>query len=157
MRVGVDVQGEDAIVAALERHGSAYLDRVFTEVEQTSAKASIRPFHAALTVLYASKEAVLKVLQTPGGVPLTDVEILLPDAGPPTVNLAGVAHQLAEDQRLGPVMLSTSHDGSVAVAFAIAALVAAGSGDAPDSGADRFTEECDGQQGGGRDRPRDPG
>lgn len=120
MRVGVDVQGEAAVRDAIERHGAAYLDRVFTEVEQTSAKVSITPFHRMLTMTYAAKEAVLKVLGSPGGVPLTDVEILLHDTGSPTVRLGRVADRLAEDQRIGPVALSTSHDGTVAIAFAIA-------------------------------------
>jgi holo-[acyl-carrier protein] synthase len=121
VRVGVDVQGEAAVAEAVERHGAAYLDRVFTEVEQTSAHLSTTDFTRVIAQIYAAKEAVLKVLGSPGGVPLTDVEILLIDTGSPKVRLGGVARRLAEDQRIGPVMLSTSHDGPVVIAFAIAA------------------------------------
>lgn len=123
MRVGIDVQGEEAVARAWADFGAAYLDRVYTQVEQTSSYAGEPTFLRGLTALYASKEAVLKVLESPGGVPLTDVEILLPDAGPAKVRLGGVAHRLARDLGIGPVSLSVSHDGPVAIAIAIAADV----------------------------------
>ena len=67
--------------------------------------------------MFAAKEAVAKALGTGfAGFGMADVEILADERGRPTVYLHGGAAKLADGAR---VHLSISHDGGMALAFAV--------------------------------------
>ena len=70
---------------------------------------------------FAAKEAISKVLGT--GVRYIrwrEVEILPGPAGKPYVILHGRASAVAAGLRLGPVSVSITHTGDLAIAFAVA-------------------------------------
>lgn len=115
-RVGCDVQAVAEVAQALADHGQRYLDRVFTPAEQAWCGGRAE----RLATRFAAKEAVLKALGSADGVELTEVEIKTGTSGRPELALHGVAREFAEDLRIGPVDVSTSHSGGFAFAVAVA-------------------------------------
>ena len=118
---GVDLVHCPRIAAVLDRHGEAFLHRVFgpQELEYCLGRKDPLPHLAAR---FAVKEAVFKALGTGwrGGLKWTDVQTL-PDAlGRPTLRLSGQTAALAA--RLGIVrwLVSISHSGQYAIASVLA-------------------------------------
>ncbi len=115
-RTGCDVQRIDDVEVAVETFGARYLDRVYTTAEQDACAAGGA---SSLAARFAAKEAVLKLIGTADGVDLRSIEIIS-DHGRPAVRLTGRAAALAEAAELGPIDVSLSHSGAVALAFAVA-------------------------------------
>lgn len=130
-RVGVDVQQVDAVAEALVSLGQRYLDRLHTPAEQADVAGPDADRGAASSTTlaheyagrFAGKEAVLKLLGAPDGVDPRDVEVVRSKEGRPRVRLSGHAAEQARALGLGPVDLSISHDGNLAVAVAVALSV----------------------------------
>ena len=121
-RVGIDLVAIDTVAAALDRHGTRYLDRTFTADEQQACHAAGGPDAARLAACFALKEAAVKVLQ-PGpqdAVPWTDVEARPLGPGRWTVVLRGRAAELAADAGLGPLAASLTTARGHAAAVVIA-------------------------------------
>ena len=119
-RTGCDLQRIDDVSDAIRDFGDRYLDRIYTPAEQEAGRlggaASLAGYLAAR---FAAKEAVLKLIGTADGVDPRDVEITHQD-GRPVVRLSGLAATLAEEAGLGPIDLSLSHSGDLALAVAVA-------------------------------------
>jgi holo-[acyl-carrier protein] synthase len=115
-RTGCDVQRVEEVADAVRDFGSRYLDRVYTSLEQESFRSG---GPASLAARFAAKEAVLKLIGVADGVDLRSVEIGNP-GGRPDVRLSGRAAELAEEANLGPIDVSLSHTGDVALAVAVA-------------------------------------
>lgn len=117
---GVDFVETRRIAELLERHGQAFLDRVFTPLEQAYCHGRKRELEH-LAGRFAAKEAVLKVLGTGWrrGVAWTDVEVVNAPSGQPSIRLAGRCAQIAAEQSLGEVLISISHTDTHAMASAI--------------------------------------
>lgn len=94
--------------------------RLFTVAEL--ANSALHPARQAekLAGRFAAKEAVLKALGTglAAGIRWHDVEITNGSAGEPLVLLHGRALELAAEKGVHKVLLSISHDGGMAIAFA---------------------------------------
>jgi holo-[acyl-carrier protein] synthase len=115
-RAGCDLQRIDDVTDAVRTFGARYLDRVYTAGEQ-QAFATGGP--ASLAARFAAKEAVMKLLGTGDGVDPRSIEVAQ-EEGRPVVRLTGRAADLADAGGFGPIDLSLSHTGDVALAVAVA-------------------------------------
>jgi holo-[acyl-carrier protein] synthase len=114
---GVDAAEIPRVARAYERWGQRFLDRVFTPAEQRYCGTRAQ----RLAGRFAAKEAISKVLGT--GIRYIrwrEMEILPDPRGKPVVTLYGRALSVAANLRLGPVSVSITHTGDLALAFAMA-------------------------------------
>ena len=121
--IGVDHVVIDDIAASLARFGRGYEHRIITDAERTiAANRTPAAYLGFLAGRFAGKEAIVKALRYPHSRPLawTDIEILAHEEGWPLVTLHGPAHQHAQAQGFSDVAVSISHEGTVAIAVAIA-------------------------------------
>ena len=93
LAIGSDLCNIDRIQAALDRFGTRFEARVFTDLEQ--AKAASRPFTRAGTLAkrFAAKEAFSKAVGTgfKRGVFMKDIGVVNARSGAPTLALTGGA------------------------------------------------------------------
>ena len=113
----VDIASTERLLADPSGH---FVKRCFTSDEQ--ADVGEGPERAArLSGRFATKEAVLKALGTGfgAGVGFRDVEVVILAGGAPTIALHGKPAQLADALGISRWLVSTSHEGSMAVASVI--------------------------------------
>jgi holo-[acyl-carrier protein] synthase len=116
VRVGVDLIEIERIRRALERHGSGFRDRCFTDAEQAYCDGKPNPAqHYAGR--FAAKEAVGKALGC--GVHFTWREIELVGRPKPGVKLSGRTAAYAERVGAGEIELSMTHSRELAAAVAV--------------------------------------
>jgi holo-[acyl-carrier protein] synthase len=114
---GIDSVRIDRIEETVERFGARFLDRVYTEREQSYCEG--RPH--SLAARWAAKEAVAKALGCGiGDVRWDEIEILSDHHGAPTLHLHGAAAQLAEARNLHQWAVSITHETGHALAFVVA-------------------------------------
>jgi holo-[acyl-carrier protein] synthase len=141
--LGVDIIEVGRVRGVLERHGEAFLTRVFLPEELPAEPSGlVREAHGAkrgpgrkkktvlggpghmehLAGLFAAKEAVMKALGTgwSRGIGWTDIRILSDRHGKPHVRLTGEAGKYARRTGIAEMAVSISHTGTLAVAVAIA-------------------------------------
>jgi len=118
LRTGVDLIEISRIEEAIARHGSHYLERIYTpsELEQCGRRAE------SLAGRFAAKEAAAKALGSGiGDVSWKDIEILGDEANAPVLRLHGVALKKAHDLNLTTWSVSISHSQSHSIAMVVAA------------------------------------
>ncbi|HEX40550.1 MAG TPA: holo-[acyl-carrier-protein] synthase [Phycisphaerales bacterium] len=118
---GIDLVDFPRIEQMAQRHGSRFLDRVFTPAEQRYAEAS-RNTYEKLAGRFAAKEAILKLVGTGwrGKIAWTDIEIVNNPAGQPLVNLSGEVRKIAESLGIVQISVSITHTAQFAIASAVA-------------------------------------
>ena len=118
---GIDLVDCPRIEAMIERHGSRFLDRVFTKLEQDYA-ADAQNRIERLAGRFAAKEAVLKLLGTGwrGKIAWTDIEVIGNSFGQPIVSLSGEVKRIADEKDIGPVSVSITHTANFVMASAVA-------------------------------------
>jgi holo-[acyl-carrier protein] synthase len=118
---GIDLVDCPRIEQMLERHGSHFLDRVFTPTEQEQASV-IKNRIERLSGRFAAKEAILKMLGTGwrGKIAWTDIEIINNPLGQPKVTLSGEVKKIASKLDVGEISLSISHTANFVMASATA-------------------------------------
>lgn len=118
---GIDLVDFPRIESMLERHGTRFLDRVFTEREQSDADSTKNRIER-LAGRFAAKEAILKLLGTGwrGKIAWTDIEITNNTMGQPVVEFSGEVKRLARECRIEQVALSITHTANFAIASAVA-------------------------------------
>jgi holo-[acyl-carrier protein] synthase len=115
---GVDLVEIERFQAALSRHGSRFLERVFTPAELEEAGEHL----ASLAARFAAKEAVAKALGTGiGPVGWREIEVRRGSARQPLLRLHGAAAQLSAELGLTQWSVSLSHSQGMAIAVAFAA------------------------------------
>ncbi len=120
--IGTDITECLRIARMIERHGEAFIARVYTPAEirycQTR-KQSTQHF----TGRWAAKEAVLKALGTGWrrGISWRDIEILNEPGGKPLVTLSGGAREVAQQLGITEMLITISHCHTHATAYALAA------------------------------------
>lgn len=114
--IGVDLCAVSRIERAIQK--AHFLNRVFTEAERAYLQGRGRGAGESAAAMFAAKEAVAKALGTGfAGFGFADVEILAEENGRPTARLTGGAlNALPQPAR---IHLSISHDGGLALAFAV--------------------------------------
>jgi holo-[acyl-carrier protein] synthase len=117
---GVDLERVDRIRAAIERHGTRFLERVFTagEIAYVEGRARRPESYAAR---FAAKEAAMKALGTgwDHGVRWVDVEIVRADNGRPKLQFHGRAAEIAAELGCRSAHVSLSHTSDNAIAQVI--------------------------------------
>jgi holo-[acyl-carrier protein] synthase len=134
---GIDLADVARLGAMVERHGTRFLDRVFTQDEQAYALASVKRRDEHLAARFAAKEAALKALGTgwSGGIAWTDIEVRRDAAGVPGLHVTGEAARRAHDLGVTRWHVSLSHTVAGEAGLAIASVIAEGDG----AGAPRAT------------------
>ncbi len=129
--LGSDLCNIDRIQASLDRFGTRFEQRVFTDVEL--AKAARRPFTKAGTLAkrFAAKEAFSKAVGTGfrDGVFMKDIGVVNARSGAPTLALTGGAKArldaLVPPGHVARVHLTMTDDHPWAQAFVIIEAIAA--------------------------------
>lgn len=118
--VGTDVCPIGRIASARERHGQAFLDKVFTPAEQTTCLGRGDP-DASFAARWAAKEAVSKALGTGIGaeLSLTSVEVTEDTLGAPHIRLDTKGTALLRKHGGNRILISLSHDAGLAIAYAV--------------------------------------
>ena len=115
--VGVDLIEIDRVAAALERFGSRFLERVYTDGEI----AYCRGRAPQLAARFAAKEAAMKALGTGNrGVGWREVEVTRSRSGEPGIALHGRAVARAQALGVDRLAVSLSHSRAYAVASVVA-------------------------------------
>ncbi len=117
---GIDLVEIPRIRRAIERHGEAFLGRVYTEAEIGYCQAHGDPM-PSFAARWAAKEAVAKALGTGIGpcAALKEIEVVKLTSGQPTIQLHGAAAATAARLGVRAVRLSLTHTGSAAAAMVI--------------------------------------
>jgi len=119
--VGIDLVEVSRIYRVCRSRREKFLQRVFTEREQTNLSSREGTPHPRIAACFAAKEAVLKALECGiGPARLREVEVITEKGKPPRVKLHGKARQIAGEAGVKQVLLSISHEKTVAAAQAIA-------------------------------------
>lgn len=117
--IGTDIIEISRIEKAIERWGTPFLRRIYTDRELKL----YRHHPASLAVRFAAKEAVMKALDAANkGVGFRDIEILAEPNGKPVVKLHGSARKLAGIMGIEHLEVSLSHSRDNALAVAIAEI-----------------------------------
>ncbi len=117
LRTGIDIVNVARLQASIERHGTAFLKRIFgdTEIAYCESKASKYLSYAAR---FAAKEAFIKAVggTQQGMIGFKDIEIVNDGSGKPLITL-----DLKKQKALGitTVSLSVSHEKDFAVAMVV--------------------------------------
>jgi len=98
--IGSDICDIRRIERVIERHGARFIERVFTETEQSKANRRTDKLRAATYAKrFAAKEATAKALGTgfAAGVFMSDLGVINLPTGQPTMSLTnGAAERLAK-------------------------------------------------------------
>jgi holo-[acyl-carrier protein] synthase len=118
--LGVDIAEVDRIAAAIERHGRAFLKRVFTPAEITYCEKH-RNHAERFAGRFAAKEAAMKALGTgwTQGVRWVDVEVVREPSGKPTLKLSGASRAIADRLGVKNIALTITHTENTALALVI--------------------------------------
>jgi holo-[acyl-carrier protein] synthase len=118
--LGLDIAEIDRIGAAITRHGTPFLERLFTPREVAYCESHRNKFER-YAGRFAAKEAAMKALGTGWryGVRWRDIEIAREISGKPTLHLEGVARQFAERLGVKTISLTITHSGNLALAQVI--------------------------------------
>jgi holo-[acyl-carrier protein] synthase len=118
--LGVDIAEVDRIAAAIERHGRAFLNRVFTPSEIAYCEKH-RDRAERFAGRFAAKEAAMKALGTgwARGVRWVEIEVAREPSGKPTLKLSGASRAIADHLGVKNIALTITHTGNTALALVI--------------------------------------
>ena len=118
--IGMDLVKVKRIEEALKRWGERFQDKVFTsgEVHYCLQKKNPSPNFAAR---FAAKEAFVKALGIGirRGVHWRDVEVQRDPLGKPVLKLYGRAVEICQQEKIGGLFLSLTHDGDYSGAIVV--------------------------------------
>ena len=117
--IGVDLCAVSRIERAIQK--AHFLKRVFTEAERAYLQGRGRGAGESAAAMFAAKEAVAKALGTGfgQGVMPRQIEVIHAENGKPDIALTGAARAKFEQIGGRAVLLSLSHEGDTAIAFAL--------------------------------------
>ena len=118
---GIDLVDCPRIEDMINRHGTRFINRVFTAAEQTYAQANKNGIEK-LAGRFAAKEAILKLMGTGwrGKIAWTDIEIVNNPTGQPEVTLCGEVKKIADKLGIKHISISITHTANFAIASAVA-------------------------------------
>jgi holo-[acyl-carrier protein] synthase len=118
---GIDLVDFPRIEALIEKHDARFLDRVFTQREQSDA-AAVKNNVEKLAGRFAAKEAVLKLIGTGwrGKIAWTDIEVVNNPLGQPIVEITGEVKRIADEAGIEQLTLSITHTANFAIASVVA-------------------------------------
>ena len=118
--IGVDIASIPRFAALVERYGERFISRWFDATELTEAGSSVP---SRLARRFAAKEAVWKALRIDGGASLPWRQIMIASEAPwsrLSVRLGGDLGSTAAALGIGPISVTATIQGDMAVAFALA-------------------------------------
>ncbi len=118
--VGVDLIAIERIRRSVQKHGNAFLKRVFTKEERRFCEQkSVSAQHYAAR--FAAKEAIMKLLGTGwgNGIKWIDISINRTSGEAPRVELTGQACAVADRLNIQKIHVSLSHSSTHAIAFCV--------------------------------------
>lgn len=121
--IGVDLCDARRIEQSITRFGASFLNRIYTENEQTHANAAAKPA-LSFAKRFAAKEAVAKALGTGvRGFFFVDIEVISGPLGKPEVLLHGGAQDVLRGKlhagQRAHIHLSLSDEVPYATAYAV--------------------------------------
>ena len=118
--LGLDIAEIDRIEAAITRHGTPFLERLFTPKEVAYCEKHRNKFER-YAGRFAAKEAAMKALGTgwSRGVRWRDIEVVREPSGKPTLRLEGGARQMADTLGVKHISVTITHSGNLAIAEVI--------------------------------------
>ena len=108
--LGVDIAEVERVQGAIERQGERFLKRVYTEKERAYCE-KFKNKYERFAGRWAVKEAAMKALGTGWrhGIRWKDVEVTRDASGKPSLELHGVAKQIAEKLGVKNVAVTITH------------------------------------------------
>ena len=118
--LGTDIVEIVRIGEMIDRHGEAFLNRIYTQEEIRYCQKR-KHCNEAFAGRWAAKEAVMKALGTGfiRGIGWQDIEILAEKSGKPYVNIKGGAGEHAKKIGVERILITISHCRAYATATAI--------------------------------------
>ena len=116
--VGIDIVRTARMRQAVERWGTRFLERVFTEEEIAYAYRKSDPY-PSLSVRFAAKEAFIKASNAGRVISLTDISVRNLDNGQPLMEIRGRAGELLKRESVKDIHLSLSHEKDYSVACVV--------------------------------------
>jgi holo-[acyl-carrier protein] synthase len=118
--LGIDIAEVNRIREAIERHGEAFLKRVYTPAEIAYCKKHRDPFER-YAARFAAKEAAMKALGTGWrrGVRWVDIEVARMPSGQPTIKFYGETEKIVASLGVKRILLTITHSGNTALAQVI--------------------------------------
>ena len=117
---GIDLAEVDRIRHAAERFGDRFLNRIYTPGERARVEKSANKYER-YAARFAAKEAGMKAIGTGmrGGVSWREFEVVNLASGRPTLQLHGVAAEVAAKLGVKSISLSMTHTASQGMALVI--------------------------------------
>jgi holo-[acyl-carrier protein] synthase len=116
--LGVDICEIARMERALARHATLR-ERVFTREEIAYCDAKARPAES-YAGRFAAREATIKALGGYPGKRWQDISVIRHPSGAPAISLTGNAERKADRLGITSVLITTTHEKTNAVAFAVA-------------------------------------
>jgi holo-[acyl-carrier protein] synthase len=124
IRVGVDLCSVAEVAASVATFGDRYLQRVYTDDELEYCGRDPERSAERLAARFAAKEAALKVLRPRDARPeWRSIEVRRDPAGWCELSLTGSAATLAREAGIASLAVSLSHEGGLANAVVVAAML----------------------------------
>lgn len=118
--VGTDIVQVSRMEENLAKHGDRFAERILTESEMKRYSTHVKPAQF-LAKRFAAKEAAAKAFGTGfrDGLSLHHIVVINDENGRPSLELSGMAAQLAEQNQINRTHLSLSDEPNYAIAFVI--------------------------------------
>lgn len=118
--LGIDLAEVERIRQVAERYGRRFLDRIYTPAEIAYVERKANRYER-LAARFAAKEAGMKAIGTGWrrGVRWQDFEVANLPSGRPTLQLHGVAAQVAQELGVHNIALSMTHTARDGMAIVI--------------------------------------
>ena len=120
LKIGIDLVNLDEMSETLQRSGSSFLRRVYSqrEVEWAAACSNPTAYYAGA---FAAKEAVFKalILDWADGINLYEIEVLRGSRGEALLELSGAVRAAAEAHGAYEISLSISYERHMAAAAVV--------------------------------------
>jgi len=119
--VGIDLVDVRRVKRMLDRKGERALKRLLTDREQDYCLDQAAPWeHVAARI--AAKEATYKALQIRNdarAIGWKEIEVVRADSGAPSIELHGLAEQIARESSVEQILVSLSHTLEQAAAIVV--------------------------------------
>lgn len=118
--LGLDIAEIDRMEAAITRHGTPFIERLFTPDEIAYCER-YKNRYERYAARFAVKEAAMKALGTgwSHGIRWRDIEVTREPGGKPGLRLEGVAREFADRLGVKHISVTITHSGNLALAQVI--------------------------------------
>lgn len=119
--IGIDLESVERVRKAIERHGNAFLEKVFTAEEAALCKSRKNAQWTAFAARWAAKEAFSKALGTGIGAEFSmpDAGVINDERGAPVFELSARAQNALRERGASRALLSLSHTNDTAAAIVV--------------------------------------